>query len=576
MKQIRIGYEVKTGEAIYVAPSHLVVSGLTQLSGKTTTLEALIQRSGCKAIVFKTKTGGERGFTSGTIIPPFFVEQSDWEYVKDLLEASMKEKLKFERSWIIEVTKNTDSLKEVAKNIDARLADPKLRSLDRSVFVCLQAYLQKILPQLEFAQLSNTLTLNEGINIMNLEQFAGDEVKSLVIRSVLNEILAHQKKVIVVIPEAWKFLPEGQGNPCKPAAEAFVRQGASNSNFLWIDSQDITGVSKVVLKQVSTWVMGYQSEVNEVIRTLDQLPIPKSQKPSADEIMSLKLGHFYVSTREFTKQVYVQPAWMDSAMAQKIAKGEVGVDSVSKPERLAQFAIQPKQSGPLAQAPQATKEEIAELRGMITEARHDFFEKTQNILSQLTPLQGAIYELRNEKQQVNVEEIVGLVLQKMPVPQSAPAASINEEALFQRLLMRIPRQVGTTVYEVAPLEKIRKDFLEEAKAKVLADVAKLDEEQKKILKYVEAQGSGQAVSPIVEKCLFKAVGGSNNQNALNKLKAMAAAELVRYDISHGKFHPNLKAVISKYCSQHGATEQEIQQVYDHILAGIDGKGEVKS
>ena len=184
--------------------------------------------------------------------------------------------------------------------------------------------------------------------------------------------------------------------------------------------------------------------------------------------------------------------------------------------------------------------------------------------------------MRNEKQQVNVEEIVGLVLQKMPVPQSAPAASINEEALFQRLLMRIPRQVGTTVYEVAPLEKIRKDFLEEAKAKVLADVAKLDEEQKKILKYVEAQGSGQAVSPIVEKCLFKAVGGSNNQNALNKLKAMAAAELVRYDISHGKFHPNLKAVISKYCSQHGATEQEIQQVYDHILAGIDGKGEVKS
>ena len=44
----------------------------------------LIQRSGLKAIIIKTKIG-EKAITEGTIIPPFYKENFDWEYASELL-----------------------------------------------------------------------------------------------------------------------------------------------------------------------------------------------------------------------------------------------------------------------------------------------------------------------------------------------------------------------------------------------------------------------------------------------------------------------------------------------------------
>lgn len=43
---IKLGYELGTGKQIDIEPSHLIVTGLSQKAGKTSTLEALIKRSG--------------------------------------------------------------------------------------------------------------------------------------------------------------------------------------------------------------------------------------------------------------------------------------------------------------------------------------------------------------------------------------------------------------------------------------------------------------------------------------------------------------------------------------------------
>jgi len=83
--KIKIGYELKTGLDIRIPLSHLVATGITQESGKTTTLEALIDRGECKAIIFKTKPG-EKSITKGTTIMPFFKEDFDWEYASELFE----------------------------------------------------------------------------------------------------------------------------------------------------------------------------------------------------------------------------------------------------------------------------------------------------------------------------------------------------------------------------------------------------------------------------------------------------------------------------------------------------------
>jgi hypothetical protein len=63
-KNIFIGFEIKTGKKVEIPLAHLIVTGITTLSGKTTTIEALIKRSGLRAIIFKTKVG-EAGINEG-------------------------------------------------------------------------------------------------------------------------------------------------------------------------------------------------------------------------------------------------------------------------------------------------------------------------------------------------------------------------------------------------------------------------------------------------------------------------------------------------------------------------------
>ncbi len=76
MKAIHLGFEVGSGNPVQIQPSHIIVTGLTQQSGKTTTLEALITRSGLRAIVFRTKPG-EKGFNAGSLAAPYFKEHAD-------------------------------------------------------------------------------------------------------------------------------------------------------------------------------------------------------------------------------------------------------------------------------------------------------------------------------------------------------------------------------------------------------------------------------------------------------------------------------------------------------------------
>ncbi|MEK6830243.1 MAG: hypothetical protein AABY15_09070 [Nanoarchaeota archaeon] len=330
--KIFLGYEIKTGNEIFVKPTHLIVTGMTQLSGKTTTLEALVKRSGYKAIAFKTKIG-ETGFSEGLIIRPFFKERSDWQYVESLLSATMKEKMKFERNWIIKASRGANSLKAVYENCKELQSSSRQGSLQEGIYTTLIAYFELILPQLEKVEFSKELHLKEGINIMDLEKLS-DEVQSLVIRSVLDYVYKNERETIVIIPEAWKFLPEDRGSPVKETASSFIRQGATNKNFLWLDSQDIASVDKEPLKQIANWILGLQMERNEVQHTLDQIPLPSASKPKTEQIMTLKIGHFFLCNPDFMKQVYVQPNWLDKETAKEIALGTLPVEAVIGKKKL--------------------------------------------------------------------------------------------------------------------------------------------------------------------------------------------------------------------------------------------------
>lgn len=346
---IQLGYELSTGRRVDVPLAHTAVTGQTQASGKTTTLEALIHRSGRRAVAFLTKRG-EGAFQTSTPVAPYFSEATDWEYVKEMLESQARTKLKFETSWIIEVSKGTKTLAEVKHNVETALRgipkkidgtttrkrgkdkEPKwikrpATGLSQGVYTVLDAYLEKLLPQIEKLNCTNTLDLKPGLNVMDLTAYSL-EMQGLVVRSVLQWVYERERNVIVIIPEAWELLPQDRGSPVRLAAETYIRKGAVLGNYLWLDSQDIAGVNKAILRQVGVWIIGVQREANEVMRTLKQF-ISQPARPKPDDLMTLGKGQFLVAYDTSQFRVYVQPRWMGDVHARSIATGEETIESAA-------------------------------------------------------------------------------------------------------------------------------------------------------------------------------------------------------------------------------------------------------
>jgi hypothetical protein len=228
------------------------------------------------------------------------------------------------------------------------------------------------------------------------------------------------KDTIIVIPEAWKFIPQKYNNPCKRAVESFIRQGATNNNFIFVDSQDMAGVDKTPLKQISTWILGYQSEINEVKHTLDEISLPNKSKPKPEDIMTLRIGHFFLSSYDGVKKVYVQPSWLDDEKAKLIAKGELDINTIEKPESLVPFSIVPTNR---------EKMEImfddSKIRKELIELRQDIFDKFQEHQNYLQKLSEKVYSLESKK--IDVDDITSKILQKIKFPELTSSFKINSD-----------------------------------------------------------------------------------------------------------------------------------------------------
>jgi hypothetical protein len=349
---IHLGYVVGTGEPVEIPLRHTAVTGQTQESGKTTTLEGLISRSGLQAVAYVTKRG-ESSFHVMHPIPPYFQERADWKFVQSLLEASTETKLKFEQSWIMRASEAAKTLQDVQANIKRFLdgvkapplpsakpkrgkqaAEPKerwtqkpARGLSGDVYYVLNKYLDDIMPQLAEMPYTTALELAAGLNVMDLRDYEFP-LQALVIRSVTDRIRQHLEGTINIIPEAWKFAPKFRGSPVRLAAEEYVREAAAMKNFLWIDSQDLAGVADVLMRQVGVWLFGVQRATREIWRALEHMPegLP-AKRPRPADIATLSKGQFYVCFGKEMHKVYVQPAWMTAAHAEAIARDEEDVES---------------------------------------------------------------------------------------------------------------------------------------------------------------------------------------------------------------------------------------------------------
>jgi hypothetical protein len=353
---IHLGFEVASGSPVEIPIRHMAVTGQTQEAGKTTTLEALIDRAELRALTFVTKRG-EGAFTSGRPTAPYFREQADWRFVSSLLEAFLGERLKFERSWIMRATKKARTLADVRRNIQT--LQLKAKGLSADVYMVLGEYLDELVPAIAAIEWAPRVELAAGVNVMDLASVP-TSMQHLVIKSSIDWVLEHEEKTVVVVPEAWKFIPQGRGTPVKLSAMAYIRQGAALENYLWLDSQDIGGVDKELLRSVPVWILGVQREANEIKRTLSNIPATVA-KPKAADIALLELGQFFACWGKHAIRTYVQPAWMRDELARDVATGKLdarnaaAIASAGNVTRAARRVFESKED-------QVTKEEAAKLK----------------------------------------------------------------------------------------------------------------------------------------------------------------------------------------------------------------------
>jgi len=278
--------------------------------------------------------------------------------------------------------------------------------------------------------------------------------------------------------------------------------------------------------------------------------------------MTLKVGQFILATPEKTMGVYVQPAWLDDETAKKVALGEIDVSTLKKPE----IAITTPLGSPLPSSPLDLKgaQFYARIREDIVQIRTDFFTKINTVKTDLDTrinvLGKGLSQLEAKiRDAVNIDEIVSLVLQKMPASQA-----FNKEEIIAEILRRIPKSAGAVTYTVPPLEKLSKDFLQAAKDQIISEVSLLDAEQKKILKFTESLQRHTNVSEVMEKAFFLKPTGGGRSRITKKLAAMASMAFVRRD-EKSRYFPNLKAKITGLLEIHQGTPEEIEAVYNHVL-----------
>jgi hypothetical protein len=474
---LALGYSVPDGEPVLIPLGHMAVTGQTQSAGKTTTLEALATRSGRRVLAFVTKRGEAAFASHARRVPIYFAERADWQFVQAILEATMRERLKFERGWIIRASEGARTLADVQRNVQT--LSTKAKGLSADIYLQLNAYLDIVVPQI--ADLPLTVgsglacwePLAIGPNVMDLSDYSM-EMQSLIIAACLEHIYEVEEDTITIIPEAWEFVPRSRKSPVSYAAEALIRKGGTLRNFLWIDSQDLAGVHTPILKNIHVWLLGVQREINEIKRTLAHVHGVVA-KPKPDMIASLGLGQFIACYGTHATTTYVRPNWITEAAARRVARGEAQAPiAPSRSRPYADFERHPPQGTFTAFTP-AEDPMDAQLKADNARLAKD----NQTLAARIAELEPIVDALREEITRMRRDQSVPAAENAAPVATLAPERRAGTSRLHGRPLdedgaIEFTTERTLPPLPVAPLPPLPMtsalEFYEAFKARILVDV----------------------------------------------------------------------------------------------------------
>ena len=475
----------------------------------------------------------------------------------------MRERMKLERSFIIKASHGTTSLRQVYENIKKQRRDAK-RGFDESVWTNLQAYFEKVLPQLENTPMTKDLLLSPGVNVMDLGHLS-EEVQGLVIAACLEEIWKTGRDTVVVVPEAWKFIPQARGNPVKWAAQHVIREGGASGIFLVLDSQDVTNIDKAVLKSVDTWLLGRQREINEVRRVLAQIAV--TPKPTPQQVMTLGVGHFYVASGDWCKLVYVQPRWMDEAVARAVAMGS----RLPPPAPAPAIVLTEEEDDMDIEKMRALEQERDGLRKLAS-GQELLIKEVQG---QLAKAKETLQGLRGELATLEPMRALATALRAVLGSPAASAAHAGDppkewlERAAQSVMARIP--AGRPIVQVAPQKALAHKFQEQTSERLLAAIRALTPLQRTTLEWLI--GVNKTVR-YREICLGlgRRTDGQDYIIFTKGIKQMIALGLIREPEGHG-LAAGVREKVSQDMAPYGASDDDVEATYQAVMTALLGAGQ---
>jgi hypothetical protein len=328
--RIKWGYD-KEGNPVYVPLFHTGAFGQSG-TGKSTSLRKMIKGAvdaGWRVLAIDVKK--ERDFEGlGTDVLPFLSGSTDPLLIKRVVESSVTDFSVYGAfTAIMRACDGAETLQEVYQNAVKLSTDEKEGSVKADNYEKLAYYLSKLVERVEKVKFAKKFHLPSKINVMDLSLVPTD-IQHLVVDSVLNHALDHEKKLVILLEEAIRFVPREEKSEAETTVRKFVREGRAAGLYLWLSSQSITALDPDTRKQIQTWICGRQMDINEAERVVKQIPVPNVK---AEQIQRLPKGWFYVVGVEEdevkTWHAYAQPEWLDDKNARLVAMGKKPVSEFS-------------------------------------------------------------------------------------------------------------------------------------------------------------------------------------------------------------------------------------------------------
>lgn len=307
------------GQKVKMELFHTLIAGQTNLSGKTTTIRTLVPRvveQGFTVLIFDSKPT-VREFTGYHDVPICYQSTTDSLVLLGLLEGIFRHKLTPFYATLDRLTEDASGIPDVIANAEKYEERPRQSGFIKDACHTLARLLARLQDELQQFDFTPDLQLRKGeINVMPINSLSV-EAQQLVIKTAFEQVLKHHnRKVLAVLDETSRFLPQGYSSACKKAVYDTITQGAKTELYVWGATQFIATIEKDVIKAMANKLLGRQDDTTEVKATLDRIPNLKKSGIGVDQIMTLKRGEFvFVPIDGEVKKVYITDPVAESSQA---------------------------------------------------------------------------------------------------------------------------------------------------------------------------------------------------------------------------------------------------------------------